>query len=235
MKMQCSLFSAILAFTISTVTAAPTSSSSTCSTTGISASEAAAVKNAFTSSKLIPDIISSIDPTIDLSISYGSKAVQLGNTFSTLETPLPPSITFPPEPTPPSPNPKYLLLILDPDVPNPNLPATRILLSGSFVHLLTYDISPETCLTSQNTQTQPQTENTQNGKTLDPYISLAPLSVEPHRYTFLVFRQPEDFEPSVALAADRLALDVEEFAQVNGLVLVGGEFLREGVGSVGDV
>jgi hypothetical protein len=44
----------------------------------------AQAKAAFTAAKIVPDVIPRFDPTLDLSVAYGSKAVNFGNTFNTL-------------------------------------------------------------------------------------------------------------------------------------------------------
>jgi len=71
-------------FAISTVVATPVQSRNTCSAVGISPSDKSKVINAFKQSKIIPDLLSSINPTVKVSVSYGTKQVNLGNTFSQL-------------------------------------------------------------------------------------------------------------------------------------------------------
>lgn len=44
----------------------------------------AQAKAAFTAAKIVPDVIPQFNPTLELSVSYGSKAVNFGNTFNTL-------------------------------------------------------------------------------------------------------------------------------------------------------
>lgn len=77
-------FLVLLFLSVQSVAAAavPQSASSTCAAVGISASKASAVRAAFTSAKVVPDVVPSINPTVDLSVVYGLKAVNLGNTFS---------------------------------------------------------------------------------------------------------------------------------------------------------
>jgi len=65
-------------------TASPAAkNAASCSPVGISSSSASAVKAAFTSSHLVPDQIPSINPKVQLNVTYGSKMVNLGNTFTT--------------------------------------------------------------------------------------------------------------------------------------------------------
>jgi len=66
-----------------TVTATPIEErTTTCSPVGISPSKASAIQAAFTSAKVVPDVVPSIDPKVDLYVAYGQKEVKLGNTFS---------------------------------------------------------------------------------------------------------------------------------------------------------
>lgn len=44
----------------------------------------AQAKAAFTAAKIVPDVVPQFNPTLELSVSYGSKAVNFGNTFNTL-------------------------------------------------------------------------------------------------------------------------------------------------------
>jgi hypothetical protein len=44
----------------------------------------AKAKAAFTAAKIVPDVIPKFNPTLELSVAYGSKAVNFGNTFNTL-------------------------------------------------------------------------------------------------------------------------------------------------------
>ena len=54
----------------------------TCTTAG--ASTLAAAKAAFTSAKIVPDLIPSFTPTVAVSAAWNGKQVQLGNTFNTV-------------------------------------------------------------------------------------------------------------------------------------------------------
>jgi hypothetical protein len=48
-------------------------------------------KAAFQAAKIVPDVIPRFDPTLELSVAYGSKAVNFGNTFNTIGKSLPSS------------------------------------------------------------------------------------------------------------------------------------------------
>jgi hypothetical protein len=64
---------------------------------------------------------------------------------------------------------------------------------------------------------------------------LTPLSVAPHRYVSLLYRQPQgSYTPpplSVVDSVARAPFDLQKYVQQGGLVLVGGSFMREGLGS----
>jgi len=63
---------------------APAATASACPPVGISSASASAVKAAFSSSRLIPDQVPSIEPKVEVHASYNGKEVNLGNTFTTL-------------------------------------------------------------------------------------------------------------------------------------------------------
>jgi hypothetical protein len=44
----------------------------------------AKAKAEFTAAKIVPDVIPKFNPTLELSVAYGSKEVNFGNTFNTL-------------------------------------------------------------------------------------------------------------------------------------------------------
>jgi hypothetical protein len=59
---------------------------STCPTSGISASRAAAVRSAFQQSGIITDVVPDLTPTTELSVKYGNINENLGNEFTVLRT-----------------------------------------------------------------------------------------------------------------------------------------------------
>ncbi|CAI0653047.1 unnamed protein product, partial [Colletotrichum noveboracense] len=127
-----------------------------------------------------------------------------------------PTISFPPELLHP-PSTKYTYIQLDPDAPGPSLPLLR-----SYLHHIVYNLQPS-CVFAQSPVTQAR------------YMPLTPLSVAPHRYVSLLFRQPagEYKPPALNLVEDvaRAPFDLAAYVQQAGLVLVGGNFMREGLGS----
>lgn len=72
-----------LLLTASVGLASPIEERQTCTPIGISAFDAARVKFSFTSSGIVPTLIPSINPKVKVDVSYGSKAVNLGNKFLT--------------------------------------------------------------------------------------------------------------------------------------------------------
>ena len=111
---------------------------------------------------------------------------------------------------------KYTVLLLDPDVPSPLIPLDRTLL-GDFNHLIISNVQPE-CI------------KIQERVTLRSYTPLTPLSVSQHRYTFLVYRQPANFDPNVILAQDIAGLPLSTFLASSGLEgPVGGNYFLEGL------
>ncbi|KAK3079764.1 hypothetical protein LTS18_003962 [Coniosporium uncinatum] len=193
---------------------------STCSPVGISPSKASAIKAAFTSAKVVPDVVPSIDPKVDLYVAYGQKEVKLGNTFSAAETTQDPVFNFTTESDYDPSTTKYLFIIVDPDAPGPEDPFLR-----QFLHKIVYDISPS-CMPNPATTTE-------GGTTFVMYAPLTPLSVASHRYTYLIYRQPPNFVvPPLQLAeATRAPFNLQQFVTEGNLTLVGGRFMREGLGT----
>lgn len=65
-------------------------------------------------------------------------------------------------------------------------------------------------------------------------MPLTPLSVAPHRYVSLLYRQPAGYTPPpLDLVEDvaRAPFDLGRYVSEAGLVLVGGDFMREGLGT----
>lgn len=110
---------------------------------------------------------------------------------------------------------KYTIIMLDPDAPSPAAP-----LPGSFSHLIISDAQPG-CVINQLR------------KEVASYMSPIPASISPHRYTFLVYRQPKGYVPPVQLSnlpVLRGGFNVTQYALENGLQgPVAGNFFREGL------
>ena len=108
---------------------------------------------------------------------------------------------------------KYSYFLVDPDVPNPNGVAG---VKVTFLHWAVSNAQPS-CITNQKQSTDTM------------YQALTPASTAQHRYTFLVYRQPADYKPDLVSLQLRTGFDINAYAGANGLVLVGGNFLREAI------
>ncbi|CZT17706.1 uncharacterized protein RCC_03543 [Ramularia collo-cygni] len=193
-----------------------------------STAEFATSRRALVDARLVPEtpaqfqptgsnvnLIPSFNPTALLNVTYGQKIVRLGNSFSTLETVQAPSITFTAEQGHDPFTTKYTIIMADPDAPDPALP-----ILGSALHEIISDAQPE-CVTSQMR------------KEVASYKSPTPLGLPPHRYTFLVYRQPAGYVPPAENQA--LLFNVTQYATEHGLQgPVAGNFFREGLGNLLD-
>lgn len=154
----------------------------------------------------------------------------------------------------------YTVLLVDPDAPSPNAPALRFFLHQvqckcfrpAYLLLPCSPTAPPstnrlpnayTTLTSHKDNTHPNcisgavvaSPAGTNGENSVPYMLLTPASVAKHRYIFLVYRQPNGNEPKTNLVdkTARAPFDLAKFVRDNRLTLVGGNFLTEGLESVG--
>jgi len=80
---------------------------------------------------------------------------------------------------------------------------------------------------------QPACITSQSPVTIAPYMSLTPFSVAPHRYTFLVYRQPPNYTPPpdvhyVPGVRNNFALNIY-VAKAGLMGPVGGNYMREGL------
>lgn len=65
-------------------------------------------------------------------------------------------------------------------------------------------------------------------------MPLTPLSVSAHRYASLLYRQSGNYSPpQLNLVEDvaRAPFDLQKYVDEAGLVLIGGNFMREGLGT----
>ncbi|OQO02498.1 hypothetical protein B0A48_12025 [Cryoendolithus antarcticus] len=178
--------------------------------------ELAFERNAIYAAKLVPDLIPSFKPTLRVDASYPGQKVNYGNTFTTLRRTVPePTISFTAELGYDPAKTNYTIFLLDPDAPNPTTPILK-----DYLHLLISDAQP-VCIT------------TQKRKTLASYMSPTPLSVAPHRYTFLVYRQPKNYVPPPSLnyaPGARNNFDLAAYVKQGGLQgPVGANYYREGL------
>ncbi|KAH7083568.1 phosphatidylethanolamine-binding-like protein [Paraphoma chrysanthemicola] len=196
--------------------ATPLVSRQSCPSDGLSASRAAEIRSAFQSSGVIPDSVPDLQPTTELSVRYGNINENLGNEFNVLQTLQEPIFSFDPEPDFDPSTTKYTYIQVDPDAPGPALPLLR-----QFLHHIVYDIQPS-CIAAQTPKTQAR------------YMPPTPLSVSAHRYVSLLYRQPPNYTPpQLNLIEDivRAPFDLQAYVAEGGLELVGGNFMREGLGT----
>ncbi|KAH7136128.1 phosphatidylethanolamine-binding protein [Dendryphion nanum] len=157
-------------------------------------------------------------PSVDVSVSFEQKPVVAGNLFRVSEVKNAPEITFTPEVCPsifPSGAPmalklpwtcvltddvygkagatestRYTLLLVDPDAPTPDDPKFAY-----WRHWVVSGLTPAS--------------KTSTGQTLTEYLAPGPKDEsKPHRYLFLVFREPEE-----GLKAKKEDVGGEEFVQ----------------------
>lgn len=127
-----------------------------------------------------------------------------------------PIFSFDPEPNFDPSTTKYTYIQVDPDAPGPAFPILR-----QFLHHIVYDVQPS-CIAAQTPKTQAR------------YMPLTPLSVSAHRYVSLVYRQPPNYTPPpLNLVEDlvRAPFDLQKYVNEGRLTLVGGNFMREGLGT----
>ncbi|KAF6813217.1 phosphatidylethanolamine-binding protein [Colletotrichum sojae] len=188
-----------------------------CPSSNISASRSSEVVSKFLSARVVPDSVPAIIPTVDLRVKYGNIPENLGNEFSALQTLQEPVVTFDPELGYDPSTTRYTYIQLDPDAPGPQFPLLR-----QYLHHIIYDLAPS-CITSQTPKTQAR------------YMPLTPLSISPHRYVSLLYRQPDGkyTPPALSLVDDvaRAPFDLEKYVREARLTLVGGNFMKEGLGS----
>ncbi|KAL4759433.1 YbhB/YbcL family Raf kinase inhibitor-like protein [Aspergillus foveolatus] len=162
------------------------------------------------SAPLIPD---NFKPTTELNVSFGEKAVSLGNLFRVSEVKSAPTVSFVKEEQAPE-GQLYTLLLVDPDAPTPDDP--------KFAYWRHWVVSGLTAS---------QGINAESAKTLTEYLGPGPKDdSRPHRYLFLLFREPE----GLALSKEdvggeefvqRRSFQAAEWVQKHGLVLVGVDWM----------
>ncbi|USW53335.1 Putative phosphatidylethanolamine-binding protein [Septoria linicola] len=194
--------------------------------------ELSRARNAFLREEIIPatpaafnpanaNLIPDFRPVSALSVSYANKAVELGNKFSTLETISQPTFSFTAEPGFDPAKTKYSLIMADPDAPNSELP-----ILSPFLHLIISDAQAE-CVGGQNRIT------------VAPYMFPTPLSVAPHKYTFLIYRQPPNYVPPPMLQnlpGLRARFPLLDYVKNNNLTgPIAGNFYLEGLGNIVDL
>ncbi|KAF7586719.1 hypothetical protein BBP40_008398 [Aspergillus hancockii] len=157
------------------------------------------------SAPLIPEDFS---PSTELEVTFGERSVSLGNLFRVSEVKSAPKISFAPEKEElPSPQ-KYTLLLTDPDAPTPDDP--------KFAYWRHWVVSG----------LQPSGSAVASAQTLTEYLGPGPKdNSRPHRYLFLLFREPKGLSLSKEDVGgeeftDRRSFKAAEWAQKHELELV---------------
>ncbi|GAA5865507.1 hypothetical protein JCM8547_001270 [Rhodosporidiobolus lusitaniae] len=148
-------------------------------------------------------IPANFEPKIPVQVEYESFGqVHIGSRYTTAETQGEPAVTFQATPGEES---KYVILLADPDAPSKEDPKW-----GPFRHWTLADVVP----------------GQSPGTTLTTYMGPAPPpKTGPHRYVFLVYKQPVDHTPELGVDGDeRSKFDILGFAKKNELELVGVNF-----------
>ncbi|KAF4218287.1 hypothetical protein CNMCM8980_005463 [Aspergillus fumigatiaffinis] len=156
---------------------------------------------------LLPFLPPDFKPTTQLHVSFNNKPVSLGNLFRASECKTAPTVSFSEEENNQPSSTSYTLLLVDPDAPTPDDPKFAF-----WRHWVVSGLKAEEA----------------NGATaLTEYLGPGPKDdSRPHRYLFLLFREPEGF----ALTKEdvggeeftaRRSFKVAEWVERHGLELVG--------------
>ncbi|GAA5972327.1 hypothetical protein JCM11641_002410 [Rhodosporidiobolus odoratus] len=151
-------------------------------------------------SSVIP---STFDPAVLVHATYPTFGnVQPGETYSVESTQVEPSVSFN---APEGKDSKFTLVLADPDAPSREDPKW-----SPFRHWTLANVVP----------------NQAAGETLTTYLGPAPpAGTGPHRYVFLVYKQPVDHTPELGVDGDeRPSYDLASFVRKNELELVGANF-----------
>ncbi|KAG2005315.1 hypothetical protein GB937_008858 [Aspergillus fischeri] len=156
---------------------------------------------------LLPFLPPDFKPTTQLHVSFNNKPVSLGNLFRASECKTAPSVSFSKEENNQPSSTSYTLLLVDPDAPTPDDPKFAF-----WRHWVVSGL---------------KAEEGDSGTAVTEYLGPGPKDdSRPHRYLFLLFREPEGF----ALTKEdvggeeftaRRSFKVAEWVERHGLELVG--------------
>ncbi|OJJ54771.1 hypothetical protein ASPSYDRAFT_93672 [Aspergillus sydowii CBS 593.65] len=153
---------------------------------------------------LIPD---NFVPSTELGVTYGNKSVELGNLFRVSEVKSAPTISFAKEADSPE-SQLYTLLLVDPDAPTPDDPKYAY-----WRHWVVSGLKPGNGI--------------EPASALTKYLGPGPKDDSaPHRYLFLLFREPEGLDLSKEDVGgeefvERRSFPAAEWTAKHGLVLAG--------------
>ncbi|KAF2790177.1 PEBP-like protein [Melanomma pulvis-pyrius CBS 109.77] len=156
-------------------------------------------------SRVIPE---GFTPSVEFSVTFDNKRVENGNLFRVSEVKFAPTISF----SAPFSN-TYALLLVDPDAPTPDDPKFAY-----WRHWVVSGIRPSALDKSEALLEKPA---------LTEYLAPGVKDESaPHRYTFLLYKEPADFSLSKSDIGgeefvDRRSFEVNEWVRKHGLELVG--------------
>ncbi|PNS21749.1 OV-16 antigen [Sphaceloma murrayae] len=159
---------------------------------------------------LIPE---SFIPTTELGVTFGDKQVKQGNLIRVSEAKCTPTISFAPEDGA-SRDQSYTLMLVDPDAPTPDDP--------KFAWWRHWIISG----------LRPGAPAEQTKEAVTAYLAPGPKDdSKPHRYLFLLYKEPENFNLMKIHVGgeefvDRRSFKAETFVREQGLLLVGLNWMR---------
>ncbi|XP_047999739.1 protein D2-like [Leguminivora glycinivorella] len=158
----------------------------------VSTKECSSVRKVFIKSRIVPDVIP-VPPKDLACVKYPNVIVNKGNAINPLEAQVPPNITWKADP-----HKYYIVFLVDPDAPSPELPIFRL-----FNHWIVGNIPGN---------------NVAAGEDLTFYVGPTPPPVPVtafHRYVFLVYKQPKklNFGSPLILSLSRLKFSLEKFVK----------------------
>ncbi|KAF4553052.1 putative phosphatidylethanolamine-binding protein 1 [Elsinoe fawcettii] len=155
----------------------------------------------------------SFQPTTELGITFGDKQVKQGNLVRVSEAKVTPTVSFAPEDGA-SADQTYTLLLVDPDAPTPDDPKF-----AWWRHWVLSGLKPGA-----------PAEQTMGAVTA--YLAPGPKDdSKPHRYLFLLYKEPRGLSLSKADVGgeefvDRRSFKAETFVEKHGLTLAGLNWMR---------
>lgn len=168
-------------------------------------------------SKIIPDTFT---PTVILSITFPSISPSEGSFVRVSDVKSTPTISIS-SPTPSPSAQSFTFMLIDPDAPTPDDPKFAYWRHWVVTSISSAELDASNILAS--------------GTTLTPYLAPGPKDESgPHRYLFLLFKEPEALSLGKADVGgeefvDRRSFGAAEFVEKWGLELVGVQWMR-GVG-----
>ncbi|KAF1359218.1 PEBP-like protein [Lizonia empirigonia] len=181
---------------------------------------ATALIDSLKSASLLPSPIipANFNPTYNLSVSFPSKSPSNGSLVRVSDAKETPKVTFSATSDSASAQ-SFTFFLIDPDAPTPDDP--------KFAYWRHWVVSKIPSSSSGG--------DIKEGRTLTQYLAPGPKDESgPHRYLFLLFKEPESFSVEKGDVGgeefvDRRSFGAREFVEKHGLELVGVQWMR-GVG-----